>query len=130
MSPLIYSHSLTAHRLSFLLQQKMIIPIIKTIPGSLGTLSGGKGRTGGEIYWLVFGGLWIKGCYYSSALPGEKSGVLFISGFLPQGMEEPREKLIPVGHEDATCLDFKHVPFHASLRTSWLLCVQSLDLIW
>lgn len=44
---------------------------------------------------------------------GKPSGILFIPGLLPRGMEEPKEKLTPVGHKDATCLDFRHVPLHA-----------------
>lgn len=74
---------------------------------------------------LEFGSPWEGG-----GRAGKKSGVLFRPGFLCRGMEKPREKLTPVGHEDTTCLDFKCVPFHATLRTSWLPCVQSLDLIW
>lgn len=45
---------------------------------------------------------------------------LVYTGLPPQSMREPRKKLTPVGHEDATCLDFKRVPLYASRRTSWL----------
>lgn len=53
-------------------------------------------------------------------------GSCFYQASCRGGMEGPREKLTPVGQEGATCLDFKCIPIHASLRTSCSLCVQNL----
>lgn len=111
----------------------MTIPITKTIPGSLGTLLWGQREesTGWDILVksvLRNTGLNDAGTVLLSL--GKRVGSCLYQPSCLGGMEGLREKLTPVGQEGATCLDFKCIPFHASIRTSWPLCVQNLDLIW
>lgn len=78
----------------------MTVPITKTIPGSLGMLSGGRGRrTEDEIDWVK--SVWGTGLndaatvccpWESGGRAGKESGVLFIPGFLPQGDGRAKRK--------------------------------------